>query len=415
MIYTLSTCGLNSATIALPASKSINNRSLIISAISGGSIMPTNLSRCDDADVLLSALHDMPYTIDVKASGSAMRFLTSYLSINEGEHVLTGTARMQQRPIKVLVDALLELGANISYVKRVGFPPLLIKGKPLNGGRIQVVGDVSSQYISSLLMIAPTFQNGLTIRLIGDVVSRSYIDLTISMMKEYGANVEWASADTIVVKPQMYQLRPYYVENDWTAASYWYELLAFTKDPNVELTLPGLRESSLQGDAQVKYIFSLLGVKTTFLPQDKNGLNTVVLRRSGMVVSHLAFDFTNCPDVAQTLVCTCCGLGITFDFTGLSTLKIKETDRLVALKTELRKLGFVLHDYGDSRLVWDGERIEPTLEAIDTHEDHRMAMAIAPLALLQEGIKINNPEVVNKSYPNYWEHLRQVSFHIAEI
>ncbi len=414
MTYSLAAQKLLPTTIELPASKSISNRALIISAISRQNEMPENISQCDDTDVVVHALCNMPPTIDIRASGSAMRFLTSYLSIKEGKHVLTGTTRMQHRPIKVLVDSLLQLGADISYIGQEGFPPLMINGKTLDGGFIQVAGDVSSQYISSLLMIGPTMQNGLTIHLLGTVISRSYIDLTISMMQEYGADVEWTSVDTIEVKPQPYKPTHYFIESDWTAASYWYEALALATNDDAELHLTGLMDASAQGDSTVKYIFSLLGVKTTFQDKTKKVPTTVVLQHDNRQINHLVLDFNNCPDIAQTLVCTCCGLGIPFDFTGLSTLKIKETDRIVALQTELRKLGFVLSAHDDSRLTWDGERCEASMEAIDTYEDHRMAMAFAPLALRIKGLQITAPEVVSKSYPNFWEHLRKASFIISE-
>ncbi len=415
MTYELTAKQLLGATVHLPASKSITNRALIISAVSGQAEGLENISHCDDTDVMISALRNMPPTIDIGASGSAMRFLTAYLSVKEGEHMLTGTRRMCHRPIQVLVETLRQLGADITYTGKEGFPPLLIKGKKISGGRVQMAGNVSSQYISSLLMIAPSMPEGITLQLTGDVISRAYIDLTLSMMQEFGAIAEWGSVDTIIVKPQQYKPRRYYIENDWTAASYWYELVALSKNLGSEIFLEGLMDGSLQGDTVVKYIFSLLGVRTAFFDKKKKVPTRVSLRPGGMVVSKLVFDFTNSPDLVQTLVCTCCGLGVPFDFTGLSTLRIKETDRILALKTELRKLGFVLHDYADNRLVWDGERTTPTMEPINTYEDHRMAMAFAPLALRFDGIQIIHPEVVSKSYPDFWEHLKQVSFDIREV
>lgn len=392
--------------ITLPASKSISNRALIIHALSGGDILPENLSDCDDTNVMISALRDMPYEIDIKAAGTAMRFMTAYLSVTPGEHLLTGTERMKLRPIENLVNALRSLGADIEYLGETGFPPLKIKGQPLKGGMINIPGNVSSQYISALLMIAPVMKQGLTLKLGGDILSRPYIDLTLTMMNDYGADAEWVDVDTVHVKPKGYTSRPYYIENDWTAASYWYEMMALTADDDAEIRLAGLMDVSSQGDTIVKYIFSLLGVKTLFEIKNKRVPCTVTLRRSGMHLPRLDFDFSNSPDLAQTVVCACCGMGIEFDFTGLSTLKIKETDRIEAMKTELRKLGFVVYSKNDNELIWDGELCEPTFEPIDTYEDHRMAMAFAPLALKINGIKINNPEVVSKSYPRFWEHLK---------
>ncbi len=410
MTYDITAPKALNGTINLPASKSISNRALLMSALSGGGIMPENLSRCDDTDVVLVALRDMPYEIDIKAAGTAMRFLTAYLSVTPGEHLITGTQRMKQRPIKILVESLRTLGADITYAGEEGFPPLLIKGHPLDGGSLKVAGNISSQYISALLMIGPTMRNGLTLQLTGDIISKSYIDLTLGMMREFGADVEWTDMDTIEVKSQSYKPTPYYIENDWTAASYWYEMMALTADPEAEIKLTGLMDGSGQGDTVVKYIFSLLGVKTTFADKDKKRPTTVTLSHGSMSVGKMNYDFSSCPDLAQTVVCTCCGMGIPFDFTGLSTLKIKETDRIEALKKELQKLGFVVHDFDNSRLVWDGERCEPSMEPIDTYEDHRMAMAFAPLAMRFNGLRINNPEVVSKSYPEYWEHLKSLSW-----
>ncbi len=401
--------------VNLPASKSVSNRALVISAISGGVETPENLSHCDDTDVMVAALRDMPYEIDIKAAGSAMRFMTAYLSVTPGEHLLTGTERMHHRPIRVLVDSLRTLGADITYAGEEGFPPLKIKGRPLPGGRLEVAGDVSSQYISALLMVGPTMENGLSLQLTGNIISRSYIDLTISMMREYGAEADWTSADTIVVKHTPYKPIPYLIENDWSASSYWYEMLALSDDPAAEVKLRGLMDGSGQGDTIVKYIFSLLGVRTSFASRAKRRPTTVTLRHGSMAVGNMHFDFTNCPDLAQTIVCTCCGMGIPFEFTGLSTLKIKETDRIMALKTELRKLGFVIYDRNNSELVWDGERCEPTGQPIDTYEDHRMAMAFAPLAMKTGAVRINDPEVVSKSYPDFWNHLRDASFTIKEV
>ncbi len=415
MTYLLTARQLSGTTIDLPASKSITNRALIISAISGRPAGLENISRCDDTDVMIAALKGMGPVIDIGASGSAMRFLTSYLSIREGERLLTGTPRMCHRPIRVLVEALRQLGADITYAGKEGFPPLLIRGKKMNGGRVQMAGNVSSQYISSLLMIAPAMPEGITIQLTGNVISRSYIDLTLTLMQDYGAAAEWAAVDTITVKPRPYEPKDYFIENDWTSASYWYEMVALAPNIGAEIILDGLMDGSTQGDTIVKYIFSLLGVRTAFKDKTKKTPTQVSLRGGGMVVPKLVFDFTNCPDLVQTVVCTCCGLGIPFDFTGLSTLRIKETDRIEALETELKKLGFVLHDFDNDRLVWDGEKTAATMEPVNTYEDHRMAMAFAPLALRFDGLRITRPDVVSKSYPDFWRHLARASFTIEEV
>lgn len=404
------------ATISLPASKSISNRALIIYALSGGKNMPSNLSDCDDTEVIINALRNMPEEIDIKAAGTAMRFMTAYLSVMEGTHILTGTERMKHRPISILVDALRKLGANIEYVGTEGYPPLRITGQSLNGGLLEIPGNVSSQYISALLMIAPMLKEGMTLHLLGDIISRPYIDLTLWMMGEFGADAEWFSNDTIVVKPQPYKSRDYFIESDWSGASYWYEMMALCADKRSEVKLTGLMDGSKQGDSTTRYIFSLLGVKTQFESKQAGIAQTVTLKQNGRCVPKLEYDFINAPDLAQTFVVTCAAKGIPFHFKGLSTLKIKETDRIEALKTEMRKLGYVLQDHNNSELIWDGERCDPSFEqGIDTYEDHRMALAFAPYAFLHDKLIINNPQVVTKSYPHYWEDLRLAGFTIEEL
>lgn len=402
------------ATIELPASKSISNRALIIYALSGGQIVPENLSDCDDTEVIIEALRHMPAEIDIKAAGTAMRFMTAYLSLTPGTHVLTGTERMKHRPIGTLVDALLKLGADIEYVGEQGYPPLSITGSKLQGGDLEMDGSISSQYISALLLIGPMLERGLSLHLTGDIISRPYIDLTLWMMGEFGAHAEWISADTITVEPQPYKARDYFIENDWSAASYWYEMVATSDDPEATVRLTGLTDGSKQGDSVTRYIFSLLGVKTVFQTKKQGVPQTVTLRRNGRCVPRLEYDFVNSPDLAQTFVVTCLAKGIPFCFKGLATLKIKETDRIEALKREARKLGFVVESRNDSELLWDGERCEPTGDPIDTYEDHRMALAFTPFALKRQGLLINNPLVVSKSYPKFWEDIKGAGFRISE-
>lgn len=403
-----------SADINLPASKSISNRALIIHALSGGQL-PQNLSDCDDTRAVINALRDMPETIDVGAAGTAMRFMTAYLAVTEGEHVITGSERMRHRPVGVLVDALRMLGATINYVAEEGYPPLHISGHPLLGGKLEIPGNVSSQFISALLLIGPVMHLGLSLHLTGEIVSRPYIDLTIHVMHGFGAEVDWTSPDTIEVQPKPYSNAPYLIENDWSASSYWYELASLYPISEANVSMRGLEDSSRQGDSVVKYIFSLLGVKTAFDEPHSGKPTTVRLTRHLDSVSQLSYDFLNCPDLAQTVVATCCGLGVTFHFTGLASLRIKETDRLVALQRELRKLGFIIQIINNEELLWDGSVCEPSMEPIDTYEDHRMAMAIAPLAVKFPGLRINNPEVVTKSYPDFWKDLRKASFTINNI
>ena len=416
MQYTITAPSRLHHTAKLPASKSISNRALVIHALSGGNILPENLSNCDDTEVIIAALKDNPYEINIKAAGTAMRFMTAYLAVKDGEeHVLTGTERMKHRPIGILVDALRFLGADIDYVGEEGFPPLRIRGKQLAGGLLEVPGNISSQYISALLMVGPALRDGLTLRLTGDIISRPYIDLTLWTMREYGADAEWSDFETIEVRPKPYQERTYYIESDWSGASYWYEMVALSRDPEATVRLEGLMDGSKQGDSSLRYIFSLLGVKSQFACTQQGVPTTVTLRRSGRCVPRLEYDFVNSPDLAQTFVVTCALLNVPFYFRGLSTLKIKETDRIEALKTEMRRLGFVVRDVNDSELIWDGERCEPDMEhGIDTYEDHRMALAFAPAACQTGSLRINNPQVVTKSYPNYWDDLTSAAFTIQQ-
>ena len=413
MQYTIQAPSLIGTTINLPASKSICNRALIIQALAGSTMLPANLSDCDDTRVMAAALRDMPEVIDIGAAGTAMRFLAAYLSVGTGTHTLTGTERMRQRPIGVLVDALRQLGAHIEYLGTEGFPPLRVTGRPLAGGALEVAGDVSSQYISALLMIGPMLRQGLTLKLTGDIVSRPYIDLTLWTMTEFGAQVEWSDVDTISVAPVPYRATTYAVENDWSAASYWYEVVALLNKPEARVVLPGLSDGSRQGDSVTRYIGSLMGVKTTF-DTLADGSQQVVLASHGCTLPRLDYDFVNSPDLVQTFVVACAAKGIPFHFTGLASLKIKETDRIEALKRELRKLGVLLTDRHDSELIWDGERCAPTMEPIDTYQDHRMAMAFAPAALTLGPVTINHPEVVSKSYPHYWDDLRRAGFKITQ-
>lgn len=414
MQYTITAPQTINATIALPASKSISNRALIIHALSCGDILPQNLSVCDDTEVIIDAMQRRPYEIDIKGAGTAMRFLTAFLATQPGEHVITGTDRMKQRPIGILVNALRYLGADIEYLGEEGYPPLRIKGRTLEGGYIEVAGNISSQYISALLMIAPTLKNGLQLRITDGAISRPYIDLTLWMMREYGADADWSDADTITVNAKPYERHEYTIESDWSAAAYWYEMLALRGNDESEVRFKGLMDASRQGDSIVKYIFSLLGVKTKYSKVEGERFPTVAIKSHPCMLPRLDYDFSSVPDLAQPVVVTCALRGIPFRFTGLATLRIKETDRIEALKCELRKLGVVLTDRNDSELIWNLERCEPTMEPIDTYQDHRMAMAFAPAALALGSITINDPEVVSKSYPHYWDDLRRAGFQITK-
>lgn len=401
-------------TVVLPSSKSISNRALVINALAGNKNLPENVSDCDDTKVMINWLSTHPELVDIGPAGTAMRFSSALLAVSEGTHTITGSERMKNRPIGILVDALRNLGAKVEYVEKEGFPPLKITGsQALEGGELSLPGNVSSQYISALLMIGPSLKKGLTLTLTDNIVSRPYINLTLRLINDFGGDARWENDCTIKVEPQQYITRDYFVESDWSGASYWFEMVALSNDADAEVILPGLFKKSYQGDSKVAEIFEQLGVKTDYLgstDEDKAGIR---ISKSGNVCKRLEYDFVNQPDLAQTFVVTCCMMGIPFHFTGLQSLKIKETDRIEALKTELLKLGYVVEDKNDSEMMWDGKMTEATSDAaIDTYEDHRMAMAFAPCALKLGNIKINNPHVVSKSYPNYWKDLEMMNFTI---
>lgn len=402
--------------IELPASKSISNRALIINALSGSDEKPENLSDCDDTRVMIAALRDMPEVIDIGAAGTAMRFLTAYLCVTPGEHTITGTERMRHRPIGILVDALRQLGANVQYEGEEGFPPLRITGRDdLNGGCVEMAADVSSQYLSALLMIGPTLRQGLTLKLIGRIASKPYLEMTMSMMRTFGAEVEWESEDTICVKHGEYKPTPYIIENDWSAASYWYEVVSLTNDPGAWIEMPGLSAESLQGDSCVWRIFEYLGVATeeTTCTSGRKG---VKIYKCGDETDYLNCDFADCPDLTQTVTVTCAIKEIPFSFTGVESLRIKETDRIAALRNELNTLGYQL-EVTDNSLEWGGfyssDSSEEKLPSIRTYEDHRMAMAFAPACCRRDVIRILNPKVVSKSYPTFWEDMKKAGFRIC--
>ncbi|MDH6356762.1 3-phosphoshikimate 1-carboxyvinyltransferase [Parabacteroides sp. PF5-9] len=391
--------------IQLPSSKSISNRVLILNALSYSPYPIQRLSDSDDTTVLERALRSNDCHFDIGAAGTSMRFLTAFLAKIVGEWTITGTTRMKNRPIGTLVDALNQLGARIEYIEKEGFPPLRIFGSALHGGEITLSGGISSQYISALLMIAPYMEKGLVIHLEGNIISRPYIHQTLILMTQFGVQSVWNDR-TIRIAPQTYQPIPFTVEADWSSASYWYAIMALSKQADMELS--GLFKNSLQGDAKVARLFEQLGVATTYTKQG------IRLKHNGMSCKKFVYHFIDEPDLAQTFAVTCALLNIPFRFSGLQSLKIKETDRVEALKNELKKLGYILKDSQGSILEWDGERCEADSNpVIATYEDHRMAMAFAPIALVRpEGIRIEHPEVVTKSYPAFWDDLKSIGFQI---
>lgn len=399
-------------TIHLPASKSLSNRALIMKGLCADECRLGHLSECDDTAVMIKAFENPEAKlIDIGAAGTSMRFLTAFLARRAGqETTITGSERMRQRPIRILVEALRQLGADISYEASEGCPPLHIHGKKLSGGRLCIDGSVSSQYISALLMIAPCLENGLTLELTGKVISTPYILMTLGLMREFGIESTWEK-NIIRILPQRYIARDFEVESDWSAASYWYEVMALTKIPSIELL--GLHADSLQGDAQIAQYFKPLGIITHY--HDKG----VTLTRQDTQIKNIQWDLSGQPDLAQTLIATCCAKGIAFDICGLQTLRIKETDRISALQNELRKLGYEVKDHNNCRMTWDGIRQAAQVKAplISTYEDHRMAMAFAPLAAVQDSLKlcIDNPQVVTKSYPTFWQDLQTCGYKIDSI
>lgn len=379
--------------INLPSSKSISNRALILNALAYSPHDIQNLSDCDDTRVTVKALDSNDTTFDIGAAGTSMRFLTAFLSKTVGEWIITGSERMKQRPIKILVDALNSLGARIEYVENEGFPPLRIFGSALTGGEIRLNGGVSSQYISALMMIAPYMQNGLRIILEGNVISVPYILMTKSMMKEYGVNVSFEN-NVIDIEAQIYKPVQYKVESDWSAASYWFEVLSIVGKGRI--FLKGLNQNSSQGDSKVAELFEQLGVDVDYQSEG------VLLTPNANCTEKFEYDFVDQPDLAQTFAVTCCLKNIPFHFDGVQSLKIKETNRIAALIAELGKLGYKLSEPAEGQLAWNGDRCESAGEiSIATYEDHRMAMAFAPAALVIS-LTIEHPEVVSKSYPSFW-------------
>jgi len=396
--------------ITVSGSKSESNRLLILQKLYPGIILK-NLSNSEDTRLLQEALNSNKKTIDIHHAGTAMRFLTAYYAAQKGKEVIiTGSSRMKERPIKILVDALKSLGAAITYLENEGFPPLKIKGKNLTKNSVSLDANISSQYISALLLIAPKLKNGLTITLTNSITSRPYLDMTLALLKETGITVI-TDKDTIQVKPldAISQPKTFFIESDWSSASYFYSAIALSKI-GTQITLNSYKKDSLQGDSAIVKIYEDFGVKTIF-----EG-NSIQITKTATTY-HLkpkTYNLINTPDIAQTIAVTCFGLGIPCLLTGLHTLSIKETDRLSALKTELEKLGAQAIITGNSIQI-TGKFLSDNLNAkeIDTYNDHRMAMAFAPLSVLNP-IVINRAEVVAKSYPSFWEDFKTLGIQIEE-
>jgi 3-phosphoshikimate 1-carboxyvinyltransferase len=394
-----------SGKIAVTGSKSESNRLLILQALYPN-LEIENLSNSDDTKVLQKALESKDEVIDIHHAGTAMRFLTAYFVSKEGREVLlTGSQRMQERPIAILVDALRGLGAEITYEKNEGFPPLRIKGKKLLENEVKVQANISSQYISALMLIAPSLHKGLKIYLEGKVTSVPYIKMTLQLLKQCGINGFFENNVIFIESVSQIPQKQIVVESDWSSASYFYSMAALSDSAEINLT--SYRENSLQGDRSTADIYQKLGVKTTFLEGELKLEKTEV-----ELPETLQLDLANSPDLAQTVAVTCFGLGIGAQLTGLHTLRIKETDRLQALKNELEKLGGQVEISEDTLRLSASEEIKPNI-AIDTYNDHRMALAFAPLAL-KIPIVINDAGVVSKSFPEFWENLQQLKFSVRD-
>lgn len=396
---------LQESDISLSSSKSESNRALIIQALSENPIELHNLSDARDTQTMTRLLKSGDETWDVLDAGTTMRFLCGFAAVGSEKKILTGTKRMQQRPVKILADALKTLGAKIEYLKKDGYPPLAISPiKTQKTNTLSIKGDVSSQYISALLMIAPTLPEGLTLKLTGKIGSRPYIQMTLDLMHRFGIESSWLG-DKIEIKPQAYQSGTYTIESDWSAASYWYSFVSLSQQAKVKLL--GLRAQSMQGDTAIVRMMNSLGVISAF-EDDGVVLQKIPDQRE------VSFDFTDCPDLAQTIAVVCAVKKIPCQMSGLESLRIKETDRIDALKKELKKFKVKLRETNAG--VWEvRSKFQTQAEPVEiqTYEDHRMAMAFAPLCT-QQDLVINDPSVVNKSYPGYWDDLRKVGIKTQE-
>lgn len=401
--------------IQLAGSKSISNRALIIRALCDEDFEISGLASSHDTQTMLKLLAQTDSdTYDAGPAGTTFRFLTAYLSLQKGTQILTGSERMKQRPIGVLVDALRDLGADIEYLEKEGYPPLKIHESQAFGNidRISLPANISSQYISALLMIAPTLPNGLTIQLEGEIVSIPYIQMTLNMMASFGINYDWTD-NSIAIPAQPYEAHTFKVEADWSAASYYYSIAAIADE--VDLQLHGLFEESTQGDSAIADIMTALGVETSYHD------DCIHLTKSEAVQASFEYDFIKCPDLAQTIVACCAAIGTQGVFTGLQTLRIKETDRIAALKAELGKGNAFFNQLparfspksGKEYHMIDGQ-FNPETATIETYEDHRMAMAFAPLSMICP-LTIEEEDVVNKSYPAFWEDLGTLGFEVEPV
>ena len=393
--------------IQITGSKSESNRSLLLQALYPN-ISIKNLSNSDDAKVMQKGLAISSGEVNIHHAGTAMRFLTGYFASQEGKNVLlTGSQRMTERPVKVLVEALRNLGADIEYVSREGYPPIQIKGKKLKKSQVSLPADISSQYISSLLLIAPSLENGLELDLVGKITSVPYIKMTLGLLNQIGIKTSFAGNSIKVSPKENVEAVELVVESDWSSASYFYSLVALS-EVGSEINLSAYKKNSLQGDSILASIYKEFGVETIFLK------NEIVLKKVKHCQSTaIECDLANAPDIAQTIAVTCLGLGLGCELTGLHTLKIKETDRLEAMYNELTKFGAIVTITDKSLSMEPLSHFKPEV-VIDTYDDHRMAMAFGPLAL-KTSLFINDAEVVSKSYPDFWKDLNTLGFRLQKL
>ncbi len=394
--------------VTITGSKSESNRLLLLQALFP-QLQLENISNSDDSKLMAKALSTQNDVIDIHHAGTAMRFLTAYFSIQEGrEVILTGSKRMKERPIQILVEALQQLGADISYTENKGFPPLKIKGKKLEKSQVSLKANVSSQYISALLLIASKLENGIALQLDGDITSVPYINMTLGLLNEIGVQTSFKN-NLITVRPNSgnkpMPMQQQTVESDWSSASYYFSIIALCK-VGTQITLSAYKENSLQGDSVLVDIYKHFGIKTRF------NKNQITLIKENSVLAPLNINLKNAPDIAQTIAVTCFALGVSCNLTGLHTLKIKETDRLVALKTEIEKLGGEIEITDNALHLKASKDIKPNI-SIATYNDHRMAMAFAPLAL-KVPLIIEDAMVVSKSYPTFWDDLEHIGFKIIK-
>lgn len=383
--------------VNLTASKSESNRVLIIRALCEKHFPIYNLAAAKDTETMINLLAEEKTTKDVGPAGTTMRFLTAFYANTPGKWVLTGSERMRNRPIAILVDALETLGAKIKYLEKEGCPPLEIEGGNLKGGKISIDGSVSSQYLSALLLIAPTLPGGLEMELTGKIASIPYLKMTLALIAEFGAKYSFEN-NIIKIEEGKYQAKEFTVEADWSAASYWYQIAALADEANI--TLKGLKEVSLQGDSAIVGMFKNFGVQSTF-----EGTQVTLKKTTSATADSFDYDFSDCPDVAQTLAATITGLNIKGHFKGLESLRIKETDRIAAIKKELEKFGASIDILPNDELKVNNGSMHSFNGIIETYDDHRVAMSIAPLCLKVDSIEIEEPNVVAKSYPNFWKDL----------